>query len=134
MLTWLVFSTIRYFYCGRFFEEIRMISRLFNDGFGWFSVYNIVQILFAAIGIFIIIPLLLKGHILGLILGIFHWVMGYPTNPLWFIVPRNMQIGSDGRATSILHVINITYAIVTVLILLTFFFHRRSMRKLDQEQ
>jgi hypothetical protein len=129
LLAWLVFSTIRYFYYGRFCEEIRMISRSFNSGFGWWSVYNIIQIPFAAIGIFIIIPLLLKGRILGLILGILHWAMGYPTNPLWFIVPRNMQIGPGGRATSILWVINTTYSIVTILILLAFFFYRRSMEK-----
>jgi len=132
LLVWLVFSTIRYFSYGRFFEEIFMISRLFNYGFDWWSVCNIIQIPFAAISIFIIIPLLLKGHILGLILGILHWIIAYPTNPLWFIVPQNMQIGPDGRPTSILSAINIIYSIVTILILLAFFFYRRSMKRAAQ--
>ena len=132
LLAWLVFTTIRYFYIGRFFEEIRMISRQFNYGFDWFTVYNIIQIPFAAVSIFIIIPLLLRGHILGLILGILHWIMGYYTNPLWFIVSRNMQIDPDGRATVMLSVINITYSIITILILFTFFFYRRSVRKRTQ--
>jgi hypothetical protein len=129
MLAWFVFSTIRYFYYGRFFEEIRMIPRLFNDSFYWLSVYTAIQVPFTAIGIFIIIPLLLKGHILGLILGILYWIMGYPTNPLWFIVPHQMQIGPSGGPAVIGLGINIFYGIITLVVLVLFYFHRSAVFK-----
>ncbi len=132
MLAWLVFSTIRYFYYERFFEEIRMIPRLFNHGFDWLAVYSVVQVPFAAIGIFIIIPLLLKGHLLGLILGILHWIMGYTTNPLWFIVPKEMQISPNGGPSAVLIGINILYGIITLAILVLFYFHRRVVFKREK--
>ena len=131
MLAWFVFSTIRYFYYGRFFEEIKMISRLFNHGFEWSAVYIMIQVPFAAIGIFIIIPLLLKGHILGLILGILHWIMGYPTNPLWFIVPKEMQMSPSGGPSVTLIGINIFYGIITLTVLI-FYFHRRALFKREK--
>jgi hypothetical protein len=133
MLAWFVFSTIRYFYYGRFFEETRMIPRLFNDGFYWLSVYSVIQVPFAAIGIFIIIPLLLKGHLLGLILGIIYWFMGYPTNPLWFIVPHEMQISPSGGPSVILIGINIFYGIITLVVLVLFYFHRRAVFKREKD-
>jgi hypothetical protein len=132
MLVWFVFSTIRYFYYGRFFEEIRMIPRLFDEGFEWLAVYTTIQVPFAAIGIFIVIPLLLKGHILGLILGILHWIMGYPTNPLWFIVPKEMQISPSGGPSFMLIGINIFYAIITFAVLILFYFHRRAVFKREK--
>ena len=132
MLAWFVFSTIRYFYYGRFFEEIRMISPLFNDSFDWLSVYRVIQVPFAGIGIFIIIPLLLKGHILGLILGILHWIMGYHTNPLWFIVPKEMQISPSGGSSVMLIGINIFYGIITLAVVVLFYFHRRTILKREK--
>ncbi len=98
MLAWFVFSTIRYFYYGRFIEELRMLPRMLNDGQIFWFIYDLIKVPIASIGTFIIMPLLLKGNIWGLILGILHWVMGYPTNPLWFIVPYEIQVGTDGQA------------------------------------
>lgn len=131
MLVWFVFSTVRYFYYGRFATELTMIPRMLNDGYIFWFVYDLFKVPIAAIGIFIIIPLLLKGNIWGLVLGVLHWVMGYPTNPLWFVVPHDMQVGPDGKATVILSAMNISYGIVTFVILVAFYFYRRSI-KLEQ--
>ncbi len=129
ILVWFVFSTVRYFYYGRFGEELNMIPKMLNDGQILWFIYDIFKVPIAAVGIFIIIPLLLKGNVWGLVLGICHWLMGYPTNPLWFVVPYEIQVGIDGKATAILRVINYSYSIVTFIILIAFYFYRRSIKK-----
>lgn len=127
MLAWFVFSTMRYFYYGRFFEELRYISRAFSGSFDLITLYTIIQVPVAAIGIFIMIPLLLKGHISGLVLGLVHWGLGYPTNPLWFIVPRDIQISPGGGTSPVLMGINIVYGVVTLVILVLFYLHRKAL-------
>jgi hypothetical protein len=128
MLVWLVFSTFRYFYTGRFIEEINLIPKMIRVGDNLWLIYDLFQIPVAAIGIFLLIPLLLKGHISGLILGFIHWAMGCPTNPLWFIVPHELQVGPDGKATAILEIINYSYAILSLAILVAFYIYRRSLK------
>jgi hypothetical protein len=127
MLGWFVFSTIRYFYYGRFGEEIRMILPSFHDGLYWWFVYRLIQVPFSAIGIFIIIPLLLKGRMLGLVLGVLYWILGYPTNPLSFIVPYKMQVDSSGGPSIILLGINLFYGIITLVVLVLFYLHRKTL-------
>jgi hypothetical protein len=77
-----------------------MIPRLFDVGNNVMGIYTTLQIPVAAIGAFILIPLLLKGHWCGLLLGLLYWTMGNVTNPLWFIVPFQYQVsvGRSGRA------------------------------------
>jgi hypothetical protein len=128
MLAWFVFSTFRFFYTGRFIEQLNWIPKMFRAGDYLWLFYDLIQIPIAAIGIFLLIPLLLKGHIGGLILGFIHWVMGCPTNPLWFIVPHELQVGPDGKATAVLEIINYSYGIITLSILVAFYFYRRSLK------
>ena len=130
LLVWFLFETLRYFYYGRFVEEVRMIPRLFDAGFSFMGLYSILQIPVAAIGAFILIPLLLKGHWGGLLLGILYWIMGYITNPFWFIVPYHYQVTPDRKVTSVLLFINYFWAALTIIIIVTFYFYRRSLRKL----
>ncbi len=106
LLAWFVFETFRFFYYGRFVDEIRMIPQLFGAGFSFMGLYTALQIPVAAIGAFILIPLLLKGHWAGLLLGCLCWIMGYLTNPFWFIVPYHYQITPERKATSVLLFIN----------------------------
>ena len=134
LLTWFVYSTFKYFYVGRFLEEIRMVKSSLSYGFDWFFLYGLFKIPVAAIGVFVLIPMLINGRISGLILGIIYWVMGYLINPLWFLVPKTMQIGPDGRASSLLILINIFYSLVSLLILFAFFLYRRSLGMQQKDQ
>jgi len=133
LLAWFVFETARFFYYGRFLEEVRMIPRLFEFGSNLTAIYTILQIPVAAVGVFFLIPLLLKGHWAGLLLGLLYWVMGYLTNPLWFIVPFQYQVTAERKATSVLLFINYLWAALTFIIIVTFYFHRRSLRKLQKD-
>jgi len=131
LLAWFVFETFRYYYTGRFTEEIRMIPNIFNQGLDLLAIYNVIQIPVASIGVFILIPLIVNGHILGLMTAILYWIMGYVTNPLWFVIPRNLQITTDGKATSLLLGINYFWSGFTLLLLITFYFSRRRLQKND---
>jgi len=128
MLAWFALSTFRYFYVGRFTEQLHYLSKVFRDGETLWFIYDIFQIPIAAIGIFLLIPLLLKGHVWGLVLGLLYLVMGYYSNPLWFVVPYEMQVRPDGQVTTILEIINYSYSIATLAILLAFYFYRRSLK------
>jgi hypothetical protein len=128
ILVWFFFSTFRYFYFGRFTEELRIIPKMFSSGDILWLTYTLFQVPIAAVGIVFLIPLLLKGHIGGLILGILYWIMGNITNPLWFIFPREMQVGSNGSATAFLWGLNIAFSVVTLIILVLFYFYRRSIK------
>ena len=134
LLIWFVFETARFFYYGRFLEEVRMIPRLFEAGSNFTAIYTILQIPVAAVGVFILIPLLFKGHWTGLLLGLFYWVMGYLTNPLWFIVPFQYQVTAERKATSVLLFINYFWAALTLIIIVAFYLHRRSLRKLQKDR
>jgi hypothetical protein len=128
LLLWFVFSTCIYFYSGRFIGEIKMIPNMINWGF-WDLLYLIVQIPVESIGMFIVIPLLLKGNHLGLIFGLAYWLLGYFINPLWYIVPRDLQLSPDGKATNILWLMNIIASGTYLIILVSFYVCRRSLRK-----
>ncbi len=128
MLSWFVFETFRYFYGGRFTQQLHDIPKMFNNDEILWLIYSLFQIPVAALGIFLLIPLLLKGHVGGLILGLLHWVLGYLTNPLWFIVPHELQVGPDGKATVVLEIINWTYSVITLVILVAFYYYRRSLK------
>lgn len=65
MLAWFVFATFIYFYSGRFVTKISSIW----GPFSLWSFYSIIQVPVAALGIFIMIPLLLKGNLWGIILS-----------------------------------------------------------------
>jgi hypothetical protein len=130
LLVWFLFETFRYFYYGSFFDEVRMIPQLFEAGFSFMGIYTILRIPVAAIGALILIPLLLKGHWVGLLLGLLYWGMGYLTNPFWFIVPFHYQITAERKAMPALLFINYFWAALTLLIIVSFYFHRRSLKKL----
>ncbi len=124
LLLWFLYSTCIYFYSGRLIQELKMISSLWNYSL-WNFIYTIIQIPVESIGIFILIPLLLKGHRLGLAFGIIYWFLGYFLNPLWYIIPRNLQVSPDGSATTLLWTINIIISIMYIVIIMAFYFHRR---------
>jgi hypothetical protein len=128
MLAWFLFTTIRYFYSGMFIDEINKISQLFSHGEIVWLVYIVSQVIIATVGIIVLIPLLMKGHIGGLVLGILYWIMGNYTNPLWFIVPHKMQIDLSGKAINTLLAINIIYSVVTLSVTVAFYFYRRSIK------
>lgn len=128
LLLWFIFSTCIYFYSGRFIEEIKMIPNLLNWGVCNF-VYSIIQIPVESIGVFVLIPFLLKGHLFGLFMGLIYWFMGYFINPLWYIVPRDLQVTPDGKASSILWAINILTSATYLVVIIAFYFYRRSLRK-----
>ena len=125
MLAWFVFATFIYFYSGRFVTEFTSIW----GSFSFLSFYSIIQVPIAALGIFIMIPLLLKGNLWGIILGVVHWGLGYPLNPLWYIFPRDMQLNPTGGPSDMLVGINIFYGAFTLLILVLFYLKRRSQSK-----
>ncbi len=125
MLAWFVFATFIYFYSGSFVTEITSIWSHFN----LWSFYSIIQVPVAALGIFIMIPLLLKGNLWGIILGVVHWGLGYPLNPLWYIFPRDLQINPTGGPSGMLVGINIFYGGSSLLILVLFYLQRRVQSK-----
>ncbi len=133
LLAWFIFETFRFIYYGRFLEMIRAVPLYFNRGIDLWGIYVTLQISVAAFGILIIIPFLLRGHILGLIVSLIYWVMGNITNPLWFVIPRELMISSDHKATSVLIIANYFWAGFTVVILVAFYLVRRSIRKTGQQ-
>jgi hypothetical protein len=132
MLAWFVVCTVRYFYGGRFSEQLNHVPPMFRDGdYAWLA-YTLVQIPVASVGILILIPLLLKGRVWGLVVGLLYLVMGYHVNPLWFIVPRQLQVGPGGEVTPLLFAINEGYAVLTSLLLPALYFCRRALLKTEQ--
>jgi hypothetical protein len=125
LLGWFVFQTLQYFWTGLFLKEIEMVPYLFNGNFTWIGLYSLLSIPVAALGAFVLIPLLLRGYLSGLLVGLLYCAMGYFVNPLWFIVP----IAPSGEGTSLLWGINLFWSGFTLAIIFCFYYVRRPFRK-----
>ena len=131
MFAWLVFSTFQYLYSGGLWGSIKMLSQSPNHSVAWllFGFFNVIQIILSTIGIFVIIPLLLKGRPLGLALGIIYSFIGSNINPLLYIVPEEMLATEPYNSPSwVLTTITLLYVIFTLGILLLFYLNRRVTR------
>ncbi|MCP3930770.1 MAG: hypothetical protein GY705_16910 [Bacteroidetes bacterium] len=127
LLAWFVLQTFLYFYTGRFSEEINGL-KYFGSTHILMDIYALIQIPFASVGVFVLIPLILKGYKSGLILGVLYWLMGYLINPLWYAFPKSMQSTANGEATLLLVVINTIWSIFSISVITIYYFNRRSLR------
>jgi len=128
LLAWYVFESFRYIYTSRFSSQISRVMNLSFDSFDLWVIYDLIQIPVASVGVIILIPFILKGHRAGLIVGILYWVMGCYTNPVWFILPNKWLLSSNGEPSLLLNYCNYSWSIVTISIIISFYFYRRSIK------
>ena len=134
LLAWYLYETYKYVCGANFIDQINFASNFFQFDFTFFAVYSVFQIPVSAIGIFIIIPLLFKGSIWGLLAGIVYWVMGNLINPFWFVIPYEKQITATGKVTTLLACANYIWAGISLVTIVSFYFHRRYMKTQVQNQ
>jgi hypothetical protein len=115
LLAWFVFESFRFTYYGHILDKIKMLLQLLEADPSFIGLYAILQIPVASICVFVLIPLLLKGHWGGLLLGILYWGMGGLVNPFWYIVPDQYQVTPEKTATPLLLFINGFWATLTLL-------------------
>lgn len=125
LLFWYLYQTYKYLFSGNFRDQINSVSNLFQFDFTFLGAYSVVQIPVSTIGVFIAIPLLLKGNIWGLLVGSVYWVMGNLINPFWFVISYEKQILATGNVTTLLTYANYIWAGISLVTIVSFYFHRR---------
>ena len=101
LLCWFGFSTLIYFWSGRFFTELENIPMSIRSGsIGGPSTMSSVcfSVLFA---IFVMVRLLLRGSWLGFFVALLYWGIGYILNPFWYLFPQEWQ-GSEREGPMVL--------------------------------
>ena len=132
-LAWFVYETYKYIFAGRMLTEINQIPLTFQSGATFLGIYSVCRIPVAAIGVFFLAFLILRGNIIGLIVGLAYWVMGNLINPFWFFMSYEMQVTPVGKATKLLLFANYFWAGIVLIILVSFYFHRRSLGYIKEE-
>jgi len=130
LLGWYVIETLRYFGTGRFRVEVEQLPRTFEGPATLWMVLAPLQIAVAAVGVFVLIPLLWRGTWAGLVMGLLYWAWGYATNPLWLVIPSSRLASSSKGPTVLLSLVSVAWIATSLMILVAFFLARRSiMRK-----
>jgi hypothetical protein len=127
LLVWYLIETIRYFWAGRFGVEVGQLKHSFAAPLTPCAAVASLQIAVAALGVFILIPLLWRGAWSGLIAGLLYWAWGYTTNPLQFMFPESDLTSSGEGPTGLLSAISVVWMAATLALLIAFFFARRSI-------
>jgi len=127
LLGWYLIGTARYLWTGRFQVEVGQLRHTFEAPTTVWTILAPLQICVAAVGVFMVIPLLWRGTWAGLIAGLLYWSWGYPANPLWFVVPSSYFVSPNGGPTALLWVINLSWAATTLVLTIGFFLARRSI-------
>ena len=128
LLAWFVYETYKYIFAGRMLTEIKQIPLTFQAGAPFWGIYSVCRVPVAAIGIFFLIFFILRGNIVGLIIGLAYWIMGNLINPFWFFMTNEMQLSPEGKATTLLLFANYLWSGIALIILVAFYFHRRSLK------
>ena len=127
LLGWYLIETARYFWIGRFGVEVGQLKKQFEAPLTPWTVIAPLQIAVAAVGVFVVIPLLWRGAWAGLAAGLLYWAWGYATNPLHFVIPSSYLASPRGEATLLLWVISFAWMATTLAALIGFFLLRRSI-------
>lgn len=126
LFCWFAFSTLIYFWSGRFLTELESILMSVRSGSFWWAAHTVVGVFGGAVAIFVMVPFLLKGHWLGLLIAVLYWVIGYVLNPFWYLFPQAWQGSEREGPTVFLYVINILWSLIMLIGILAFYFTRRS--------
>ena len=128
LLCWFGFSTLIYFWSGRFFTELESILMSIRSGSVGWSLHAIAGVFGGAVAVFLMIPFLLRGHWFGLFIALLYWVIGYTLNPFWYLFPQEWQGSEREGPTVFLYVINILWWLIMLIGIVTFYFIRRHRR------
>ena len=101
LLCWFGFSTLIYFWSGRFFTELENIPMSIRSGSYWWAIHDVIGVFFGAFAIFVMVPLLLRGSWLGFFVALLYWGIGYILNPFWYLFPQEWQ-GSEREGPMVL--------------------------------
>lgn len=129
LLGWYLIQTARYFWIGRFGVEVGELKRTFEAPLTPWTVIAPLQIAVAAVGVFVLVPLIWRGAWAGLAAGLLYWAWGYATNPLYFVIPSSYLSSPREGPTSLLWVISLAWMATTLAVLIGFFLLRRSLVK-----
>jgi hypothetical protein len=129
LLGWFVFSTLIYFWSGRFFTELEHILISARTGSYWWAIQDIIRVFSAGFAVFVMAPLLLRGYWSGLFVALLYWFIGYFFNPFWYVFPQEWQVSEREGATGFLYVINIFWSLAMLVGIVALFNTRRSSIK-----
>jgi hypothetical protein len=127
LLVWYLIQTVRYFWVGRFGVEVGQLQHAIREPLTLWSLVAPLQIAVAALGVFLLIPLLWRGTWAGLVAGLVYWGWGYATNPLQFVIPHSYLVSSGEGPTPLLWAVSFAWMVATLAVLVAFFFVRRSV-------
>ena len=125
LLGWYLIGAARYFWTGRFWVELGQLHHMFEAPMTMWTVLAPLQLCVAAVGVFVVIPLLWRGTWSGLIAGLLYWSWGYPTNPLSFVVSSSYVTSPNGEPTAFLWAMTLAWAATTLVLTIGFFLARR---------
>jgi len=69
LLCWFGFSTLIYFWSGRFFTKLESIPMSIRNGSFWWTVHAIIGVFGGAVAVFVMVPFLFRGHWFGLFIA-----------------------------------------------------------------
>jgi hypothetical protein len=126
LLAWFVFSTLIYFWSGRFFTEVEQITISVRTGSYWWAIQDIIYVFSAGFAVFLMIPFLLRGYWSGLFIALLDWVIGYFFKPVLVRVSAEWQVSEREAASGFLYVINIFWSLAMLFGILALFITKRS--------
>ena len=130
LLSWYVFSTIRYYYSGQIIKELNAIPQSFNEDPFILFLYLLLSLFISGFSVFVFIPLLWRGKLSGFILSLMYWAFGFHFSPLWVSMSEERRLEAIGNASEpFVLFVNLAYLILTLLILVLFYCNIRAKRK-----
>lgn len=133
LLVWFLYETLLYIFTGNMIAQIKQVPFSLQSGATFWGIYTVIKIPVAAAGVFPLAFLILKGNIFSLLVGLAYWAMGNLINPLWYFMSRNMQVTPEGHPSTLLLFANYFWSGITLLILVVFYLHRKSLRSARKE-
>ena len=130
LLAWYVFSTIRFYYTGQIIKGLQGLPQSFDEDPFILFVYLLLFLFISGISIFIFIPLLWRGKLSGFILSLMYWALGFHFSPLWLSMSEERRVEVIRNTSEpFVAYFNLTYLILSLLILVLFYFNLRAKRK-----
>jgi hypothetical protein len=96
LLLWFLVSTLVYIFTGQFIAEIDSLPEIYEKS-GFFGVSYYGLRICSTLLMFAVIPLTLKGRLLGLYAGLTYVIVGFKLNPFQYLLPKKFLIVYEDR-------------------------------------
>lgn len=124
LFVWFVFESVHFVYSGQLMDLMRTLPRFFGSS-SLLGIYIVFHVIMSTFGAFVAIPLIRKGRLGGLVLGIAYSLSGNTMAPLSFVLPARLLLLPSNEPTLLSQGIDVLWLIVSLAVLLLYFFLMR---------